>query len=144
MAQSSSTLREIRARLRLSQSECAAALGVALETYRAWDAGRRPAPEAVVERARTLKAKQPTQERVPLQVLADELGTSDLAFSYSFGGFRLFAPIVVLCQCNDTHNDSRRGRSTEPSRMGSTGAPTKNVRQSGSSSIGIAVHCNGR
>jgi hypothetical protein len=56
-------------------------------------------------------------------------GTSDLAFSYSFVGFRLFAPIVVLCQCNDTHNDTRRGRPTEPSRVGSTGAPTQNVRQ---------------
>ena len=33
-------------RLGLSQSECAAALGVAVETFRTWDAGRRPPPEA--------------------------------------------------------------------------------------------------
>ena len=66
-------LREIRARLGLSQAECAAALGVAAETFDAWDAGRRPAPEAVVERAQTLKAKRRMQERVALQVLADEL-----------------------------------------------------------------------
>ena len=73
MAQPSSTLREIRSRIGLSQAECAVALGVAVETFRAWDAGRRPAPQAVVERAHTLKAERPTQERVPLQVLADEL-----------------------------------------------------------------------
>ena len=64
MAQSSSTLREIRTRLGLSQSECAVALGVALETYRAWDAGRstvsetggehKPAPQIAVAIAREL------------------------------------------------------------------------------------------
>jgi hypothetical protein len=48
-------------------------LGVAVETFRAWDAGRRPAPEAIVSRARNLKAKRPPHDRVPLQVLADEL-----------------------------------------------------------------------
>jgi DNA-binding transcriptional regulator YiaG len=68
-----SVLRAIRTRLHLSQAECAAALGVALETFRAWDAGRRPTPEAVVSQARTLKAKRPLHDRVPLQVLADEL-----------------------------------------------------------------------
>jgi DNA-binding transcriptional regulator YiaG len=68
-----SALREIRARLGLSQAECAAALGIAVETFRTWDAGRRPAPEAVVRRARSLKAKRPAHDRVPLQVLADEL-----------------------------------------------------------------------
>jgi transcriptional regulator with XRE-family HTH domain len=73
MAGSVSPLREIRTRLCLSQAECATALGVAIETFRAWDAGRRPAPEAVGTRARTLKAKRPSHERVPLQVLADEL-----------------------------------------------------------------------
>ena len=72
MAQPASTLRQIRTRLGLSQAECAAALGVAVETFRAWDAGRRPPPQAVVDRAQTLKAKGPTQDRVPLQVLADE------------------------------------------------------------------------
>src|SRR5947207_9788900 len=66
-------LREIRTRLGLSQAECATALGVALETFRTWDAGRRPAPEAIVSEARALKAKRPLHDRVPLQVLADEL-----------------------------------------------------------------------
>src|SRR6476660_3337464 len=73
MACSVSPLREIRTRLGLSQAECATALGVALETFRTWDAGRRPAPEAIVSVARALKANRPLHDRVPLQVLADEL-----------------------------------------------------------------------
>jgi len=73
MAKDTSVLREIRTRLALSQTECATALGVAPETFRAWDAGRRTAPEAIVNQARTLKAKQPLHDRAPLQVLADEL-----------------------------------------------------------------------
>jgi DNA-binding transcriptional regulator YiaG len=73
MPKHASPLREIRTRLGLSQAECATALGVALETFRAWDAGRRPTPEAVACQARTLKAKRPPDDRVPLQVLADEL-----------------------------------------------------------------------
>src|SRR5712691_7647010 len=73
MAQCASHLREIRTRLGLSQTECATALGVALETFRTWDAGRRPAPEAIVHQAQTLKAKRSPHERVPLQVLAAEL-----------------------------------------------------------------------
>jgi DNA-binding transcriptional regulator YiaG len=68
-----SALREIRTLLGLSQTECATALGVALETFRTWDAGRRPAPEAIVHQARTLKAKRPLHDRVALQALADEL-----------------------------------------------------------------------
>jgi DNA-binding transcriptional regulator YiaG len=73
MGQCASPLREIRTRLGLSQAECATALSVALETFRTWDAGRRPAPEAIVSQARTLRAKRPSHDRVPLQVLADEL-----------------------------------------------------------------------
>jgi DNA-binding transcriptional regulator YiaG len=73
MAGSASPLREIRTRLGLSQAECATALGVALETFRTWDAGRRPAPEAIVSEARTLKAKRPPHDRVSLQILADDL-----------------------------------------------------------------------
>jgi DNA-binding transcriptional regulator YiaG len=57
----------------LSQAECAAALGVAVESFRTWDAGRRPAPAAIVRRAQTLEAKRPPHDGVPLQILADEL-----------------------------------------------------------------------
>ena len=73
MAQCASVLREIRTRLGLSQAECAAALDVSLETFRTWDAGRRPAPVAVLHRAETLKATKPPHDRLPLQTLADEL-----------------------------------------------------------------------
>jgi len=73
MAKDTSALREIRTRLGLSQAECATALGVALETFRAWDAGRRTAPEAIVTQARRLRVKRQSHDRMPLQVLADEL-----------------------------------------------------------------------
>ena len=73
MAGSTSQLREIRTRLGLSQAQCAIALGVAQETFRTWDAGRRHAPEAIVSQARTLRAKRLLHDQVPLQVLADEL-----------------------------------------------------------------------
>ena len=73
MAKGVSALREIRTRLLLSQAECAIALGVAAETFRTWDAGRRPTPEAILRQARTLEAKRPKHDRVPLQVLADEI-----------------------------------------------------------------------
>jgi DNA-binding transcriptional regulator YiaG len=72
MAKDASVLREIRTRLGLSQAECATGLGVALETFRAWDAGRRPTPEAIVNQAQKLRAKRPPHDRLPLQVLADE------------------------------------------------------------------------
>jgi len=73
MATYASVLREIRTRLGLSQAECATALGVALETFRTWDAGRRSAPDAILRQARMLKTKRSLRARVPLQVLADEL-----------------------------------------------------------------------
>ncbi len=70
---SPSVLRAIRTRLNLSQAECAAALGVAVETFRTWDAGRRPPPAAVVRRAETLTVKRPAHHRMRLQLLANEL-----------------------------------------------------------------------
>jgi DNA-binding transcriptional regulator YiaG len=73
MAKHAPALREIRTRLGLSQAECATALGVAIETFRTWDSGRRPAPVAIVNQAQTLRAKRPPHDRLPLQVLADEL-----------------------------------------------------------------------
>jgi len=73
MANHASALREIRKQLGLSQAEWATALGVAIETFRTFDTGRRTAPEAIVSQARRLKARRPPNDRVPLQVLADEL-----------------------------------------------------------------------
>jgi len=68
-----SALRAIRNRLGLSQAECAAALGVAVETFRAWDSGRRTPPAAIVRRAETLTVNRPANERLPLHLLANEL-----------------------------------------------------------------------
>ena len=68
MTKKAQTLREIRTQLGLSQAECATALGVAIETFRTWDAGRRPVPEAIVRRAQKLKTKQPTHQQLPLFV----------------------------------------------------------------------------
>ena len=68
-----SALRTIRTSLNLSQAECAAALGVALETFRTWDSGRRTPPTAVVRRAEELTAKKPAHQQLPLHLLADEL-----------------------------------------------------------------------
>jgi transcriptional regulator with XRE-family HTH domain len=73
MTKDASAVREIRTRLNLSQAECAAALGVAVETFRTWDSGRRAAPEAVIDKVCTLKAKRSLHDRVSLRVLADEL-----------------------------------------------------------------------
>lgn len=72
MTNHASVLRKIRTQLGLSQAECATALGVAVETFRTWCAGRRQAPEAIVRKARALKVKRPPHDRVPLHVLADE------------------------------------------------------------------------
>lgn len=47
----------------MSQALCAA-----VETFRTWDAGRRPAPEAVIERAKKPKARRPASERLSLDV----------------------------------------------------------------------------
>src|SRR4051794_9708589 len=56
MSQPTSALRELRTRLGLLQTECASALGVAVETFRTWDAGRRLAPAAILRRAKRLKS----------------------------------------------------------------------------------------
>src|SRR5262245_26672155 len=72
MAANNSKLREIRTRLGLSQTECAKALRVSGETLRAWDAGRRATPAAILHKAETLQPKQCQGELMPLHVLADE------------------------------------------------------------------------
>ena len=58
----------MRTRLGLSQAQCAAAPGIAVETFRTRDAGRRPAPKAVIERTKKLKARRPASERLSLDV----------------------------------------------------------------------------
>jgi transcriptional regulator with XRE-family HTH domain len=72
MAKSASALREIPTRLGLSQAECATALGVAVETFRTWEAKptdhargcRRPSAhaEGKAAPARTSAASSPADE----------------------------------------------------------------------------------
>ena len=57
---------KIRTALHLSQAECAAALGVPLETFRVWDAGRRALPPALLLRARRSIRTLNTDEGVRL------------------------------------------------------------------------------
>lgn len=56
------TLRECRTRLGLSQRQMAVRLGVDLETCRVLDSARRPAPVAMLARARLLAAQVPAPE----------------------------------------------------------------------------------
>ena len=65
---------DLRLQLHLSQPQFAGVLGVSPETYRAWDAGRRPVPDAWLDKARALAAVEDPRRLWPLQQLAAELG----------------------------------------------------------------------
>ena len=52
---------ELRRSIGLSQQEGAALLTVPLETFRAWDSGRRRVPTATLQRARTIVAEHARQ-----------------------------------------------------------------------------------
>ena len=68
-----SPIRQYRVALGLSQTAFAARLGVPLETYRPWDAGRRAPPPPVCARARDAVAQHVYhQAPVPLAQLAAE------------------------------------------------------------------------
>ena len=64
-------LRRLRLLMGLSQSQCARHLGIAEQTYRTWDSGRRTPPRAIVERARRLKETDGGR-LLPLHLLAGE------------------------------------------------------------------------
>jgi DNA-binding transcriptional regulator YiaG len=64
-------LRRLRLAMGLSQCEFATQLGVAEQTYRTWDSGRRRAPRAILHRARRLKETD-GGKLLLLQVLAAE------------------------------------------------------------------------
>ena len=68
------SLRQCRKALALSQSAFAAQLGVAPESYRPWDAGCRPAPAAILIRARALVAHRDAHALLSLPVLATLVG----------------------------------------------------------------------
>jgi transcriptional regulator with XRE-family HTH domain len=68
-------LREIRRRANLRQHECAALIGVPLNTFRMWDSGLRTIPRGVVERARLAVYRHLRDtELLTLDQLATETG----------------------------------------------------------------------
>jgi len=67
-------IREIRQKLRLSQPQFAAVLGVSEETYRTWDSGRRAVPEVSLDKARALAAANDADRLRSLPALANALG----------------------------------------------------------------------
>ncbi len=68
------TLRECRLALGQSQAAFAAMLGVSLESYRTWDAGRRPTPPNLLARAWALATHRDEQVLLPLPVLVLLIG----------------------------------------------------------------------
>ena len=68
------TLRACREALACSQAAFAAELGVSPDTYRVWDAGRRPTPVRILDRARVLVTHQHDQQPLPLRILATMIG----------------------------------------------------------------------
>lgn len=64
------TVRQCRHALGLSQARFAAELGVALETYRTWDSGRRPVRREILTRANALALRRDPQALLPLDTLA--------------------------------------------------------------------------
>ncbi len=70
-----SEIRELRQSIGLSQQECAALLDVSVETFRAWDSGRRLVPLGTLHRARKGIAEHERRtELLPLSQLAAALG----------------------------------------------------------------------
>ena len=67
-------IRQLRVRLQLSQPEFAERLGVAAETYRTWDSGRRAVPEVWLAKARALVAVEGPDRQWSLPDLAVQLG----------------------------------------------------------------------
>jgi len=65
-------VRRLRLQMELSQAEFATRLGVAEQTYRTWDSGRRTPPRSIVYKAKRLQ--ETAGGLLPLQRLADEYG----------------------------------------------------------------------
>jgi transcriptional regulator with XRE-family HTH domain len=67
-------IRDIRVRLQLSQAAFAALLGVSVQSYRPWDAGRRTAPAEWLEKARALATVHDPDRVRSLTQLATAVG----------------------------------------------------------------------
>jgi len=72
-ASASSPIRALRVARGLSQRQFAAQLGVSLESYRPWDAGRRDVPEDIWDRAHALARAPDREVPIPLSALARAL-----------------------------------------------------------------------
>ena len=70
----STTVRQCREGLRLSQAAFAQQLSVSVESYRTWDSGRRTPPDDVLQRARALAGHPDDTKFVPLGILAPLIG----------------------------------------------------------------------
>jgi len=68
------TLRQCRHALGLTQARFAEDLGVALETYRTWDSGRRRVPSPIITRANTLAVRYDRDGLVPVGTVAIVIG----------------------------------------------------------------------
>ena len=63
-------VRRLRLQMKLSQVEFAVRLGVAEQTYRTWDSGRRTPPRSIVSKAKRLQ--ETGGGLLPMQLLAGE------------------------------------------------------------------------
>lgn len=73
-ATASSAIRKLRLGLKLSQPQFANLLGVATETYRSWDSGRRVVPDLWLDRARQLATAHDPYRLWSMWALSLELG----------------------------------------------------------------------
>ena len=92
-------IRALRRQLQRSQAEFAALLGVAAETYRTWDSGRRATPDPWLAKARTLAAREDPARLWSLEALAAELGVHARTLRNAARSGRLrvtFEPRVVF------------------------------------------------
>jgi len=68
------TIRECRLALKASQTAFAFRLGVAKESYRTWDSGRRTPPQAILTKAQVLAGAVEASQLLPLDALAQRIG----------------------------------------------------------------------
>lgn len=97
-------LRRFRLGLGLSQPQFAVRLGIAEQTYRTWDSGRRTPPRSIVAKARH-SVETDGGRLLPLQHLADEFGihvrtlrkaTQDGRLAATFSARMAFGKLVAF------------------------------------------------
>ena len=105
------TLRECRIALGQSQAAFAAMLGVSLESYRTWDAGRRATPPKILARARALATHRDNHALLPLPVLALLIGVHVKTLRAAARDGRLLPcgwPSATAPWCNGVNGTSAR------------------------------------